>query len=347
MSLPGVVYGLAARARRRWFSRHPHVRRKLLRPVISVGNLSVGGSGKTPVVSHLAKLLLSAGEKPSILSRGYGRLVSDDGVVVVSDGRRILADLGRAGDEPLMLARSLPGVPVLVASERYLAGRLAEHHFGCSVHLLDDGFQHFQLERSLDLVLVDVIESAGDTPLPSGRLREQLDTLSLADALVVPAGQLPQGKELAERMGVSRVFGLERRLLPAMMQEPLGSELPIQPGPDVVSVAGIAHPRRFAEDLRRAGWSIAAELTFQDHHPYSPRDVERILETARSAGAELVLTTEKDYVRLLPYRPFRTPVAYVPLEATIEPAVPFREWLAVRLAGARELEVTGAATRLS
>ena len=123
-------YAAIARARRAWHARHPQASRRLRRPVVSVGNVAVGGRGKTPVVASLARLLLEAGERPSILSRGYARRRPEDGVTVVSDGCRVLADIDRAGDEPLMLARALPSVPVLVGADRYVGGVLAERRFG-------------------------------------------------------------------------------------------------------------------------------------------------------------------------------------------------------------------------
>ena len=146
-----AVYGRAARLRRSWYARRPHAQHRLQSPVISVGNLVVGGSGKTPVVAAVARLLLERGHRPSILSRGYARRDERDGVVVVSDGDRMIASVEASGDEPQMLARALPGVPVLVCPDRYLAGRLAETHFASTVHLLDDGFQHLQLARGTDL----------------------------------------------------------------------------------------------------------------------------------------------------------------------------------------------------
>src|SRR5687768_14277849 len=160
--------------RRAWYARHPEARRRLSSPVISVGNLAVGGSGKTPVVAMLARWLVSRGERPAILTRGYGRRHAADGVLVVSDRDRVIEPVARSGDEPQMLARALAGVPVLVSSNRYLAGRLAEGRFDCTVHLLDDGFQHFALERDVDLLLVSR-DDLDDTVLPGGRLREPLE----------------------------------------------------------------------------------------------------------------------------------------------------------------------------
>ncbi len=166
--------------------------------------MAVGGSGKTPLVAHLARLLQDAGHRPAILTRGYARARPSDGVTVVSDGERLLADLDRAGDEPLMLARRLPGVPVLVSSDRYLSGRLAERRFDCSVHLLDDGFQHFQLERDVDLVVVSGADLARPGTLPSGRLREPLDVLRDASAVVLADVEPASGRSGGRSAGRAR-----------------------------------------------------------------------------------------------------------------------------------------------
>ena len=144
-----AAYSAAAAWRRQWYARDPSRRRTLTRPVVSVGNLRVGGTGKTPTVEYLARLLVANGERPVILTRGYARRRPLDGVTIVSDGTAIRADLDTAGDEPLMLARALPGVPVLVGADRHLSGRLAERRFGATVHLLDDGFQHVALARGV------------------------------------------------------------------------------------------------------------------------------------------------------------------------------------------------------
>ncbi len=167
----GSVYSAVTVWRRQWYARQPSRRSRLSRPVISVGNLSIGGSGKTPVVAYIARLLVDCGERPAILTRGYGRRQSGERVTVVSDGTAIRAGVYSSGDEPLMLARALPGVAVVVSASRYRAGRLAEDQLGATVHVLDDGFQHVQIERDVDLLLVSE-DDLRDRPLPGGRLRE-------------------------------------------------------------------------------------------------------------------------------------------------------------------------------
>ena len=143
---------------------------RLARPVISIGNISMGGRGKTPLAALVAQMLVDAGERPSILSRGYGREIASDGVTVVSDGHAVLSDLAHSGDEPLMLARAVPGAALLVCEQRALAGTLAERALGCTVHVLDDGFQHHQLHRDIDIVIVTAEDLAG-RPMPFGKLR--------------------------------------------------------------------------------------------------------------------------------------------------------------------------------
>jgi tetraacyldisaccharide 4'-kinase len=181
------AYGRVALMRRAWYARAGR-RRRLHHRVISVGNLSVGGSGKTPVVAALASLLLQRGERPVILTRGYGRREATEGVLVVSDGQRVLEPVARSGDEPQLLARTLSGVPVLVCADRYIAGLFAERHFGVTVSILDDGFQHVQLERDIDLLIVPAAD-LDDRVLPSGRLREPLSAAHFADAVLVPGSE--------------------------------------------------------------------------------------------------------------------------------------------------------------
>lgn len=337
LRLASGVYARLARARRAWYDRHAEARRRLGRPVVSVGNLAVGGRGKTPTVAHLADVLLAAGERPAVLSRGYARAVAADGVVVVRDATRVVADLAHAGDEPLMLARRLGGVPVLVANDRHLAGALAERHFGATVHLLDDGFQHMMLERDVDLVLVDAQDLDERYTLPAGRLREPLETIGRADAVAVDhhEGDLEAVGARLAALGVGRRFWLHRALGEPRRADSPERAVAIGPGARVLAAAGIARPDRFAADLRAAGWTVAGMRWFRDHHPYSAADVGALVDQARGVGADLILTTEKDLVRLQPVLPPGAPIAWVPLEVSIEPADEFRSWLFETIAAAR------------
>lgn len=330
------LYAAGARLARAWRSQ-PWRRRRLRRPVVSIGALAAGGRGKTPLVEHVASLLREAGERPAILSRGYGRQVIEEGVVVVRDARRLRADLPRSGDEPLMLARSLEGVAVLVSPDRHLAGVLAESRLGCTVHVLDDGFHHVELERDVDLLLVEAADLRNGRTLPAGWLREPIEAMQAigpSGALVAADGEAAAVSGLARTFGIERVFALAGEILVPRLVEPWGAPPRVPRSAPVLAVAGIACPGRFAGTLREAGWNVVDLLAFRDHHPYAARDLDAIVARAREAGAELVLTTLKDVMRLLPLRPLPVPVAWVPYRVAVEPAAAFRGWLLDRLAAA-------------
>ena len=348
----GAVYGRVADLRRQWYARHPERRRTLAVPVISVGNLVVGGSGKTPVTAALAQLLLKSGERPAILSRGYRRRTRPDDVVVVSDGTSVLASVRESGDEPQMLARSLHGVPVVVCARRYRAGELAVSRFGSTVLVLDDGFQHLELARDVDLLIVSP-DDLHEEVLPAGSLREPLDAGRMADAVLVSAAG-DEAQRVANAIGVAPVFSVAPRYEPAreVPGDPIESPPSLlrsygepsrapspeprapSPGSRVVAVAGIARPQRFFDALRTLGWELADQVVFPDHHWFDDRDVARVEKAARAAGAAAVMTTEKDATRLGEVK--RTmPWWYVPLRVTLTPEDQFADWIAGRLRVAR------------
>ena len=277
-----TLYAAIARRRREFYAARPDFRRRLRRPVISVGNIAVGGRGKTPTVASIARSLLTLGERPAILSRGYARRRADDGVVVVRDPGGIRADLDRSGDEPLMLARQLHGVSILSSSDRYLAGRLAEHHLGATVHILDDGFQHLQLDRDIDLVIVsgDDLE-AGARTLPSGRLREPPDTLLAADA-VLAADDRVLSLGPTPRHAPFEVFRMRRAMgAPTSGVDAGGQGVSRQVPGDRRYCASGAVLRGAAGGRARTD---AERWSFRDHHRYSRADVDRMFRDARAAG---------------------------------------------------------------
>jgi tetraacyldisaccharide 4'-kinase len=321
-----TLYGAAAAWRRQWYAQHPDRRRKLDRPVVSVGNLRVGGSGKTPVVEHLARLLADAGYTPAILSRGYGRKSPSSAPTVVSDGTRVLANIDTAGDEPLMLARALvdEGIRVVVGKDRYACGRLAERDLGATVHILDDGFQHFGLARDVDLVLTGE-HDLSDEPLPYGRLREPLASATSADAVLVDAGYQDAAERIGRALRARNAYHITRSLLPPRMVD-TGDTVVVPNESRVFAFAGIARPERFFSDLTSAGWNVVGTKAFHDHHRFSKGDVSRVAAAAKKSGAAIVLTTGKDAVRL-PAGAMTMPLALVPLVSTVEPADEFRPWL--------------------
>jgi tetraacyldisaccharide 4'-kinase len=212
VSALSAVYGGVARLRRSWYERRPALRARLPRPVISVGNIVAGGSGKTPVVAALAAVLTRMGHRPAILSRGYGRTNRPGDVVIVSDGTAPLVPVEESGDEPQMLARDLAGVPIVVCADRFRAGLAAIERFNPTTLILDDGFQHLQLARTIDLL---VISSADLTEqlLPSGRLREPLSAARTADAVLV-FGDADTARRVAGEVGVRTSFFVTRHLQP-------------------------------------------------------------------------------------------------------------------------------------
>jgi tetraacyldisaccharide 4'-kinase len=288
--------------------------------VVSVGNLSIGGSGKTPVVASIARLLRARGERPVILTRGYGRRDISEGVLVVSDGDRVLEPVTRSGDEPQMLARTLPGVPVLVSADRYIAGMFAEQQFAATVSILDDGFQHVRLARDVDLLLMSP-DDLGDQVLPAGRLREPLCAARAADAVLVP-GTEDDVALVAAALRQRHAFRIATHYGP--IRHSGGRVLSDPPG-RVVAFAGIARPHRFFDALRSLGYEVARELTFGDHHWYTPRDLETIRAAARDVHAEPIVTTEKDAVRC------NMDVWVLPISTSIEPSALFESWLMDRL----------------
>jgi tetraacyldisaccharide 4'-kinase len=303
-----TLYGRIALTRRAWYER-PGARRRLGRPVISVGNLSVGGTGKTPLVAAIAAWLVAIGERPAILSRGYARTVSRREPTVVSDGARILTDVAHAGDEPLMLARAVPGARVVVCAERHAAGVVAETTLGATVHVLDDGFQHLPLARDLDIVVTAAGTLASDAVLPKGRLREPVSALARAGMLVVVGATDDEAAAEARTYGVACGLGATRRL---------GAPVAVQgdvPGRDraLVAMAGIGQPAQFVDALTADGWTVVETCAYPDHHWYTPADLSAVARRVAAAGAWGVATTDKDAVRLEPLGPLPVPVSRWPL----------------------------------
>ncbi len=263
--------------------------RRLEAPVVSVGNLSVGGSGKTPFVILLGELLQKRGIAFDVLSRGYRRKTR--GALVV-DPAGLPTDFG---DEPLLIARRLK-VPVIVAEDRYAGGLLAEHRFGPRLHLLDDGFQHRQLAREFNIVLVTP-DDARDRVLPAGRLREPLTALRRADAIVLTSGASPDGLPLEGKL----LWRVRRGIAPA--------NVPSKP----VAFCGIARPQQFFLQLKTAGIAPVAEAVFRDHHAYLEQDIRDLRRLAAENGADGYVTTEKDAVNLGGLFSALEPLAVVPV----------------------------------
>lgn len=257
--------------------------RRLQRPVISVGSLSTGGAGKTPLTIALARALTRRGEHVDVLSRGYAR---NSNLIAHVDPKGAAQDFG---DEPVLIARKA-GVPVYVAAQRYEAGLLAEAEGtgGLVIHLLDDGFQHRQLHRDANILLLDHNDWHSEYLLPAGNLREPRAAIRRATVVAIPANHNAPALEAALRASgwEGPVWRLRRHI-----------DTPHVDGP-VAAFCGIARPEQFFDGLQSAGLQLAARLSFSDHHSYTPSDLDRLTAGAQRAGAKALITTEKDRVRL-------------------------------------------------
>ena len=291
-----AFYGAVTDVKNSLYDRRIFKAYRLKYPVISVGNLSIGGSGKTPFVIKLGELLLDHGLAIDVLSRGYRRKTK--GVLQVDPGG-IAATFG---DEPLLIARRLK-CAVVVGALRYDAGRWAEEHIKTGekrrIHLLDDGFQHRQLARDFDIVLLTQ-EDIADSLVPGGRLREELPALARADAVVAMDGTSLDGLPLESK----HLWQATRRI-----------ELPSVSGP-VIAFAGVARPNRFFEELRHSGIDVKHEITFRDHYRYHSSDVRNLLRLRERQKAVTFMTTEKDAVNLGPHLQALEPIV-VPMSVEI------------------------------
>lgn len=299
--------------------------RRLARPVVSIGNIAAGGRAKSPMAELAARVLLEAGERPAILSRGYARERKTETPVVVRDAEAVRAGVAESGDEPLMLADALDGAIVVVHADRARAGAVAEG-LGATVHILDDGFQHLRLQRDLDIVMIDARDLDGRV-MPAGRLREPIDALAAAHAIVlIDADQRDLSTvwmRLAE-ISNAQVFSAAR------MVEPPPAALAAARG---LLVSGIADGGQLARHVAAAGWAVAGTRVFKDHHRYGTADVDAIQREAAAAGAAFVLTTAKDAVRLRGV--WRGDMPLVVAKMTLGIDGTFGKWLIERITQAR------------
>jgi len=303
LRLASHVYGGLVSLRMAFFARGLTGIRRLPVPVLSVGNLIAGGTGKTPFVEMLARRLHTRGHRVAVILRGYrGRSTAP---VIISDGRQLLYEPPVAADEAYLLARHLPGVAVLTGADRYRVGQLAVEQLKCEIIVLDDGFQHLRLHRDLDIVLLDAANPMGyGRLLPSGLLRERPDGLARADLLVVThadsGADVDEIKRSLRRyaptapiaLAVHRPLGLtgacgEERLSPSHLD-----------GQRLVAFSGIGNPSGFEATLVRLGAVILAHHVFPDHYVYSAADLEALSAATMKVRAACMVTTEKDMVKL-------------------------------------------------
>lgn len=319
LSLLSFFYGWAASVRLFLYARGVFRTHSLPCKVVSVGNITLGGTGKTPFVCLLAEMIKGRGYRVAVLSRGYKgnfpELFS-----LVSDGERILQDEQQVGDEPYLLAEKLKGVPVIAGKKRWVSGQYAINRFQSEVVILDDGFQHLPLKRDLDLLLIDSSCPFGNGYLfPRGVLREPLSRLSRADAIILTkVGQSGNIKKLKKNLseivddhpifqvdfapGEVRVYGKEASLPPECLQ-----------GKRVIAFAGVAKPDSFRQTLLGLKAEVVALESFPDHYRYGRKDGERLWQMAMRLGVDALVTTEKDLVRVKGLIPGSIPLWTLPI----------------------------------
>jgi len=301
---PAKLYEIGVRLRIALYETNYLKSRRLGAPVVSVGNLTVGGTGKTPLVSFLARYLRDEGHHVAVLSRGYKR--SGRGRVEVSNAETVLCGPREAGDEPYLLAKACEGVRVVVDEDRYAAGNWLEGQAPVSVFILDDGFQHLGLARDLNLILIDATEPFDDDEMvPFGRLREPLTSLRRADAVIITRADQPFDQAAVKAVIANYcrpdtpIFYAYHDLtwLRLLSGGKLVAPTTFTRRP-VAAVSGIARPDRFIADLRHFGMTIALRRDFVDHHRYTREEFAEVVSQAREAGAEAIIVTEKDAVNL-------------------------------------------------
>jgi tetraacyldisaccharide 4'-kinase len=303
-----ALYGLGARMRRALYAGSILRARRLPAPVVSVGNLTVGGTGKTPVTACLTRLFQAQGRKVAILSRGYGG--QNQGVACISDGRRIYQKPPQAGEEAYWLALALPGAAVYTGTSRYAAGLAAWEQVRPDLFLLDDGFQHFQLHRDLDIVLLDAAAPFGNGRLlPRGSLREPPTVLSKntqkTAARVLILTRFQEDRHRRTLADLQRGFPgntvLTASITPAAVRlVPAGPPQPpaVLENQALLAFAALARPEVFRQTLEELGVRLRGFRVFPDHHPYQPAELAALVREAETAGASALVTTAKDWARL-------------------------------------------------
>ncbi len=329
------VYGFVVQARLYLYEVGVIRRFPLGCQVISVGNITVGGTGKTPMVEKLARELSAEGRKVAILSRGYrkkekssvqGFLDKITGRAartpprIVSDGKRLLLDSEMSGDEPYMLATNLPDVVVLVDKNRVKSGRYAVRHFQCDTLLLDDGFQYQRLSHRLDLVLVDRTNPfSNGHVLPRGFLREPVSNIARAKFICITKAQNGSTQELRDKIQELNPDAgiMECNHVPVTLSGAFSrNKYPLSKlqGMKVVALSGIASPQSFENSLEKLGAEILKRQRYADHHRFSQQEVIDIVNQARELDADAIITTEKDAVRMTRIDRCAVPVYFLRIE---------------------------------
>jgi len=291
-------YWLVVVCRNIFYSKKIFISKKLPTKVLSIGNITTGGTGKTPAVIFLTKLLSQKGIKCAILSRGYGR--KSTGTQLVTDGNARVLDWRKFGDEPSLMANHLPGIPIVVDSKRYRGGRFLVDNFKPEVIILDDAFQHRAIKRNLDIVLINSKDSKKDYKLlPSGILREPVSSLKRADVLIFTKTNLAEPNNYLKNLVKSTKAPVYLSTLKA--ESPIlrnGRPLQIKKNLNVIALSAIADTRGFLLTLKQAGIMVVKHFDFLDHHNYQQSDLDKIFKQMKKLNVETLITTEKDMIKL-------------------------------------------------
>lgn len=312
LAMASKIYGGAVKLRRTLYETAVLKSKKLPRPVISIGNITVGGTGKTPMTIYVANVIRDLGYNVAVVSRGYkGKAETFGGIV--SDGKTLLMSPEIAGDEPCMMAAKLKDVPIIVGKNRFKAGGLAIRKFGPDILVLDDGFQHLKLQRDLDLVLIDSRKPFGNGHLlPRGMMREPASVLFCANAIILTRADAVDNKKLMTFIQRPRPGERKRPVFRAFhkpivykiirrnnnIKKAVRQNLDCIKGRIVFAFSGLADNHDFRRTLTNLECNVAGYLEFSDHHPYSDFDLKEIMVAAKKHMAEHLVTTEKDYVRI-------------------------------------------------
>ncbi len=323
LSFSSFFYGKAVLTRLLLYEKGLLEQRKVPGVVISVGNITTGGTGKTPAVIMLARWAMDKGYRVAVLSRGYGGKRKEK-LLLVSDTEKILSRAAEAGDEAFLLARRLPGVPVVVSADRRDAALAAIARWGCNFFILDDGFQHIRLKRQVDLVLLDAMMPFGNGRLlPLGPLREPTDQLKRADALILTRWGTDVGEQQfrllpGEDITSPPIFRAAHIPNKIVLPE-TGEDLPLDflAGKRLLGFAGIGRPESFSQTLKTMGADIVDFLAFADHHNYSEKDFSRVISLAKAKSVDLIVTTEKDWVKIEPLARGVEGIGYVSIQFRI------------------------------
>ena len=309
-------------------------------PVICVGNITTGGTGKTPAVIYISKLLHGKRYRPAVLTRGYKRR-SKDPVLLISDGNAILTTPQESGDEPYLMAMRLKGIPVVVGADRFNSGRFAIDNFGNNLFILDDGFQHLKLYRDINILLVDASNPVGNASmLPAGILREPMTGISRADCIIISRAN--EGDK-SKTEGLVRSYNKKSPVFYSTLSVSGLSDASGKTyrsdyfkGKSVLIFSGIGNPDSFKRSVQKIGGIIKGAIKFNDHHWYNNKDMERISEEAASFSADAIITTEKDMIRitgsgLLKEAFFNKPLLALKVEIKVEKG--FDEWILKKVMG--------------